>query len=382
MAGGQYQICTKCIMDTIGDDAIHFNAEGVCNYCTQYKQQAPLFLRPEAERESKLKETVEIIKRRGKDKPYDCIIGVSGGVDSTYVAYLSRQLGLRPLAIHLDNGWNSELAVGNIEKILNKLNIDLSTRVLDWNEFRELQLSFLRASVPDGEIPTDHAIFATLFEAASKHGISYIISGTNYVSESPMPAGWTYGIQDWTYIRSVHRRFSKTPLKDFPHYGIFKMYYYAAIKKIKVIRLLDNVDYNKLKAVDLLQHELGWKNYGGKHYESVYTRFFQGYVLPRKFSIDKRKSHLSTLICSSQLSREQALVEIKKDVYGNNNVEEDLEFVVKKLNISRAEFDKIMADPPKNYLHYPNGEKNWNRLRSVYRFGRRIGIFPKKVGFA
>jgi len=207
---------------------------------------------------------------------YDCIIGVSGGVDSSYVAYVVRQLGLRPLAVHLDNGWDSELAVSNIKNFLNKLDIDLYTHVLDWEEFKQLQIAFLEASTPDSEVPTDHAIMAVLYKEAAKRNIQYIILGVNTVTEAIHAPRWSYGHNDWRYIKSVNRLFGKIKLKRFPHFSLFNLIYYSIIKRIKIVRILDFVNYKKQEAMRILQDELYWKPYGGKHYESIYTRFFQG----------------------------------------------------------------------------------------------------------
>lgn len=366
-------------MDTTDPDIV-FDTDGVCNHCTYYQVLEQKYVIAVDKREEKLNALVKSIKDAGRGKAYDCLIGVSGGVDSTYVAYLVKKLGLRPLAVHLDNGWNSELSVSNIEKCLNKLKIDLFTKVLDWEEFRNLQLSFLKASVPDGEIPTDHAIGALLFKVAANHGIRHIISGSNIATEGMLPDKWTYGVSDWKYIRSVHRRFSSTPLNDYPHYSIAKMLYYGSIKRIISVRLLDYVDYKKDRTREILEGELGWKYYGGKHYESIYTRFFQGYILPRKFNIDKRRAHLSTLICSGQLTKTQALAHLERDIYDGAKSEDDRIYVIKKLDITEAEFQHIMDLPILNYMAYPNNRSFTNRLRKTYHLLRRLGLAPKRLG--
>lgn len=361
----EYQRCTRCVMDTTDPD-ISFDESGICNHCRDYAEVVKKYPLDDEKGRHILNSIVSRIKEEGKSKKYDCIIGVSGGVDSTYVAYKVKQLGLRPLAVHLDNGWNSELAVSNIEKVLNSLGIDLYTYVLDWEEFKNLQLSFLKASVPDVEIPTDHAIKAVLYKIAAKEGVRYIISGSNKSTESCGPSAWANGHSDWRYINSVNKKFGKLTLKSFPHYSIMSLGYYRFIKRIKYISILDYMTYNKAEVMRALENELNWNYYGGKHYESIFTRFLQGYILPQKFNIDKRKSHLSSLICSGQMSRDEALLELEKDVYGGNNVEVDKEFVIKKLGLTREQFDNIMALPPKSYWDYPS-YKNHLIFKHIYR---------------
>ncbi len=381
MPNGIEQICKRCVMDAT-DPLISFDEKGFCNHCRRYEEEAKRILRSPLEREQALEKLVDNIKQAGKGKEYDCVIGVSGGVDSTYVAYLVKQLGLRPLAMHVDNGWNSELSVGNIEKCLKKLGIDLYTEVLDWNEFKELQKAFLRASVPDGEIPTDHAIRATLYHQAVKRGVSYLVLGTNFVTESIMPHSWSAGHGDWRYIRFINQRFGKKPLKTFPHFSLFDQFRYLVIHRLRIISILDYVDYNKEEIIQLLKDELGWTPYPGKHYESIYTRFFQGYVLPAKFGYDKRKAHLSTLIMSGQITRDEALKGLKDLPLSGQMLEEDMDFVLKKFDLEQEEFEAIMALPPKSYNDYPNQELVSKIIKKTQplRFIRDIGLVPKKEG--
>ncbi len=354
---GNYKICFRCVMDT-SDPEISFDASGNCNHCTDYMRRSEVEHPGSAEREIRLANIVSMIKEAGKGREYDCIIGVSGGVDSTYVAYTVKKLGLRPLAVHLDNGWDSALAVKNIERIVQKLKIDLHTHVLDWDEFKDLQLAFLKASTPDSEIPTDHAIHAVLLQQAQRHGLQYIIGGSNMATEGIMPLAWSQGIRDWKYIQSVHRQFGSRPLRSFPHFTILDLLYYQAIKRLKFIYILNFLPYVKSEAMRAIQDELGWVYYGGKHYESVYTRFFQAYILPRKFGFDKRRGHLSTLICSGQLTREDALRELEREICPEALLMEDRQFVIKKLGITEAEFEAIMAAPQRRFLDYPSYENS------------------------
>lgn len=371
-----YKRCVRCLMDT-SDSYISFDDKGICNHCKSYQERLNSRIYTQEEREKKLSYLVNKIKSKSLNDEYDCIIGVSGGVDSTYVAYLTKKLGLRPLAIHFDNGWNSELAVSNIEKVLKKLDIDLLTYVIDWEEFRDLQKSFLYASTPDGEIPTDHAINALLFGEASKRKIKYIINGMNFSTESISVRSWAYGHSDWTYIKDVHRKFGNVKLKNYPFFNLILLFYWTFIKNIKVISILNYIDYNKEDVMKIIQNELDWVYYGGKHYESVYTRFFQGYILPKKFGIDKRKGHLSDLIYSKQITREDALNELEKDIYPSSLFNDDFLFVKKKFLFSDQEFDNIMSSPVKSYKEFKNIEGKIDLLKRFVNYLRFKGLYSK-----
>jgi N-acetyl sugar amidotransferase len=351
-------------MDTTDPD-ITFDAQGVCNHCQRYDRIATQRLVPLAERTRQFDALVAKIKADGAGKPYDCIVGVSGGVDSTYVAWVVKQAGLRPLAVHLDNGWNSELAVANIEKALKTLGIDLYTHVIDWEEFRDLQVSFLKASTPDGEVPTDHAIFALLYELAAKHGLHYVISGTNVSTEGVLPVKWGYGYFDWRYVKDVHRRFGTGKLSTYPHFSLPKLAYYVFLRRIRMVSILNYIDYDKQQAMEVLQKQLGWVYYGGKHYESIYTRFYQAYLLPRKFQIDKRKAHYSGLICSGQMTRQQALQLMEEPVYPAPLLEQDREYTIKKLALTVEQFEQVMKAPNKTFLEYRTSYKIFERAKAM-----------------
>lgn len=349
-----YRICTRCIMDT-SDPDIGFDDAGVCNHCHKFDRVVAqrTIIEPEA-RKAALDQAVAEMKRQGKGKSYDCVIGVSGGVDSTYVAYLTRELGLRPLAVHFDNGWNSELAVANIEKTLNTLGVDLDTYVVDWPEFRDLQMSFLKASTPDGEVPTDHAIAALLYRKAHQHGLKYILTGVNVISESVMPIRWGYGYSDMRYIGAVQKQFGSKKLKTYPHYSLPQLYYYMKFRKIRMFPILDYVTYNKDAAMELIQNDLGWVYYGGKHYESVYTRFFQAQVLPGKFDIDKRRAHNSNLVLSGQMTRDEARSALDAPICPPDLVRNDMDYVLKKFGLTAQEWRDLMDRPVKYFTDYPN----------------------------
>jgi N-acetyl sugar amidotransferase len=354
-------------MDT-SDPEITFDDSGVCNHCHTYEKMNARDVFGGEEGRRKLQLLADQIKQAGKGKPYDCVIGVSGGVDSTYVAYKVKEIGLRPLAVHLDNGWNSELAIQNIENVLGKLNIDLLTHVIDWEEFKDLQLAFLKASTPDSEIPSDHAIVALMRKVARKHRISYIVSGCNVRTETHLPRSWSQGHRDWLYIKSVHQQFGTRPLKTYPHFTALQDYIYNRTQNW--VDILNYVDYVKADAKDLLLRELGWRDYGGKHFESIYTRFYQGYILPKKFGFDKRRSHLSSMICSGQIKRTEALMELSKPSYAPELQKADLEYVVKKFELTQAEFEQILKLPVKTYWDYPSNARRTQG--TLYRLARAI----------
>lgn len=358
-------------MDTTDPDIV-FDENGVCSHCHRYDRVAAQRLIPPERQETALKGLVEEIRRAGVGKEYDCIIGVSGGVDSTYVAWLVKQQGLRPLAVHLDNGWNSDLAVTNIQQTLNTLGIDLHTHVIDWEEFRNLQLSFLMASTPDGEVPTDHAISALLYSVASKYRLKHVISGTNIASEAILPEKWGYGYFDWAYIRDVHRSFNNTRLSTYPHFGLAKLFYYVFLRRIRIVSILNYITYNKESAMQLLEGKLGWVYYGGKHYESIYTRFYQSYVLPKKFNIDKRRAHYANMVLSGQLTRDEALVAIEQPVAPKDVLEADLKYTLKKLGLSAEQFDAILVSPNKTFLGYKNSKWIFELAKKLVNASRRF----------
>ena len=279
----------------------------------------------------------------GKDG-YDCVLGLSGGVDSSYMAYVVKDLGLKPLVVHFDNGWNSELAVQNIEQIVTRLGLDLYTFVMDWEEFRDLQRSYFLASVIDLEVPTDHMIFGALHQIAAKKKIKYILAGTNVRTEWLLPRTWYYPKADLVNLRGIHRAFGTQPLKALPALGVWQVARYHA-SGIRSVRLLDLLDYDKPEAKRILMDEIGWRDYGGKHFESIFTRFYQGHILPRKWNVDKRKAHLSNLIYSGMETREAALTELDVPPYDPALQHEDARFVAKKLGWGVEEFGRILDAP-------------------------------------
>lgn len=340
--GRSYQQCAVSVMDTIADPAIRFDEQGISNYYYEYQEAEKKHVFKGEAGETELKRIISAIKEAGKGKKYDCITGVSGGVDSTYLALMAKKFGLRPLIVHFDNGWNSELAVKNIENIIGKLGFDLYTLVVDWAEFKDIQLAYLKASVVDIEAITDHAILGTLYKLAAENGIKYILSGSNIVTEHVLPSNWIWNKGDAKNIKSIHARYGKVPLKSYPFFSSRDFLYYKKVKGIESISLLNFMPYNKTEVKKTIIDELEWRDYGGKHYESVFTRFYQGYILPVKFGIDKRKAHLSTLIFSGQMTKEEALEELKLPIYDPMQLQTDLDFVLKKFNLSMEEFEALM----------------------------------------
>jgi N-acetyl sugar amidotransferase len=391
------QVCTQCVMDT-SDPQILFDDEGVCNHCHDYRRRMREDV-PTAGRQAYLETLLSKIREAGKGHEYDCVLGMSGGVDSTYVAWLcKKEYGLRPLAVHFDNGWNTELAVQNIEVILRALDIDLYTHVVDWEEFSDLQRSFLKSSISNWELPTDHAIRALLYREAARRGIKYILTGSNLVTEAVMPSSWLADNIDLRLLRSIHSRFGTRKLRSYPQLSLRQLAWDTFARGIRQIPILNYADYHKDQAMALLERELSWRPYAFKHGESLFTRFFQRYYLPHKFGYDKRKPHLSNLILSGQTTRNEALAELNKPLYYPEELERDVAYVTKKLDLSRDEFTRYVEAPPKGEHDYPNSgwvqrKLPWlvalsKRVATSRRFGRaasptgsiNLHIYPSPIG--
>jgi N-acetyl sugar amidotransferase len=353
---------------------IEFDKEGVCTLCHIHDElEASYPMNDETPKE--LQKLIDKIKNDGQGKRYDCVVGVSGGRDSTYTLYNAVKLGLRPLAVHFDNGWNSDTAVQNIKNITDTLGVDFYTHVADWEEFKDLQRSFLKASVPDAEVPTDWVIFSVLFKAATEENVKYIIHGHSFRTEGTTPLTWTY--MDGKYVRYIQKRFGTRKIKSFPIMSMFDYIYYSFVKRIKQVRILYYIPYDEEKIMHLLSTEVGWKDYGGKHHESKYTGFFQSYILTRKFNIDKRKLHYSALIRSGQMTREEALQKIQNDPYDGGI--ETLNYCVKKLGFTHDEFEQMMNAPPKLFLDYKSSYSLVKKLQKPLKWGTNIGIVPDTV---
>lgn len=366
-------VCSRCVMDDTVP-GIKYDGDGICDFCRIHDElEMQYSLGNHSTNE--LNKIIEKIKKDGKGKKYDCIVGVSGGRDSTYTLYSAVKLGLRPLAVHFDNGWNTETAVKNIKNACSKLNVDLHTHVADWEEFKDLQRSFLKASVSDADVPTDWVIFSVLFQVASNEGLKYIVHGHSFRTEGTTPLNWTY--MDGKYVKDVHIKHGSKKIKSFPIMSLEKFLYYSFFKGIRQIRLLYHLPYNEKEILKTLGGEIGWVDYGGKHHESKYTGFFQSYYLPRKFGIDKRKLHYSALIRSNQMTREQALEKIKEDPYDGGK--ETIKFCLKKLGYNEEEFETIMTNPIKTFNDYKSYFGLVKKMQKPLKWGVNWGLIPVTV---
>lgn len=358
MSDRKYQICTNCVMDTT-DPEITFDETGRCDFCDNYFNSILPSWHPDETGAKELEQIAGKIKKEGKNKTYDCIIGLSGGVDSSYLTYIAKEkLGLRPLVLMVDTGWNVNASNENISKLIKGLNLDLYTEVVDWDEMKDLQLAFLKSQVPYQDTPQDHVIFAGLYNYAAQNGFKYVLTGGNYSTEGVKPPyEWTY-LNDIRMIRDIHRKFGKKPLKTFPLCGMFKYrIYYRYFKGMKVIRPLNMVPYHKEEAVAELEKRFGWQQYGNKHYDNIFTRFYEGYWMPKKFGYDKRKAYLSSLILTGQMSRQEALDILATPPYDEALAMQDLEFICNKLDISKDELIELMKGENKTFRDYKNSEK-------------------------
>lgn len=362
-----YRRCVRCIMDTT-DPEIQFDVDGVCSHCLEFDSKLRhLWLRgPEGE--TALRAKIEAIKQANAHRDYDCILGLSGGVDSSYLAIKTVEYGMRPLVVHVDAGWNSELAVQNIERLVTALKLDLHTIVIDWEEIRDLQIAFLRSGVANQDVPQDHAFFAGLYKFAIKHRVNWVLSGGNLASESILPRAWGYDAMDSRHLKAIHRKFGARPLRTFPIVSFWDLYLlFPFVYKMKVLRPLDYLPYNKVQAKALLMEKYGWRDYGAKHYESVWTKFFQGYYLPTRFGYDKRLAHLSSLIVAGQLTREKALAELEREHYSGEDLRRDRAFVIKKLGLSENEFDELLRAPITTHRDYASNEELMQRIKAIVR---------------
>lgn len=371
------RVCTKTVMDTT-DPEIVFDEEGVCNHYHSAKLRLDTELLSPIEGSSRLAEVADRIRAEGAGKPYDCVLGLSGGADSSYVAVKAAEYGLRPLAVHLDNGWNTDTAVSNIEKLLRYYDIDLHTHVVNWEQFRDIQRSLFLASVANVEVATDHAIFSLLYHVAAKNGIGYILTGSNLETETIMPDAWGYDTRDKKHIMGIKRLFGdpKIGVDTYPTLSVAGFCYYVFVKRIKFVPVLNYGSYRKADAVDQMSSTFGYRSYARKHGESKFTRFFQEYYLPQKFNFDKRKAHLSSQIVSGMLTRQEALQLLEQPLYDPDELEIDIEYVTKKLGFERDEWDQIMLAPPVSFRKYPSNYLLFDQTSPIV---KRVREFAKRV---
>ena len=360
------QECSVCLFDNVIYKNIQFDENGVCNVCKSNEVLKQKTIFDKAIKEQKLNDLLFKIKNQ-KNKRYDCLIGLSGGVDSSYVAYKAKEWGLNPLILHVDNGWNSELASMNIENSVKKLGFDLYTYVINWKEMQDIQLAFFKSSVVDIDLPMDNAISAINFKIARKFGIKYILSGVNTATEGWMPTEFSHFKLDSLNIKSIHKKFGKVRLKSFPIISPLGFFLNTKIYNIEYCAPLDYIEYNKVEAKKTLIDVFGWRDYGGKHYENIYTKFYQGVILPQKFKFDKRISHLSVLISSNQLSKEDALLEMKTPVYNLDDYKADRDYFIKKIGLSKDAYDQIMNQAPTSHLNFRSYVNIINRLLQIKR---------------
>ncbi len=375
-----YQICKRCVMDT-SDPAISFDAVGVCNHCNEFETVTRQHWFPNEAGAARWQAIAAQIRRDGEGREYDCILGLSGGVDSSYLALKVHEWGLRPLVVHVDAGWNSELAVANVEKIIKHCNFDLHTHVVDWEEMRDLHLAYLRAGIANQDVPQDHVFFSSMYHFATRNGIRTILSGGNLATEGIFPKAWHGPAMDAVNLKAIHRRFGERPLRTYSTLSFFEYYvWFPFVKKMRTVRPLNYMPYDKDMAIAELERTCGWRSYGRKHGESLFTKLFQNHYLPAKFGYDKRRPHLASLIVSGQMTRIEALAKLSEPLYDPQELEIDIAYFCKKLRITRAQFDEFMAAPNHEYDEFDTWGGRYRALKRVQAlvertFGRRVNVY-------
>lgn len=375
-----YQCCSRCVMDT-SDSAIKFDAQGVCSHCHSFDARIDQEWFPNEQGRSRWADLVNQIKAAGKGKEYDCILGLSGGVDSSYLAIKVHEWGLRPLVMHVDAGWNSELAVANIEAIVKHCGYDLHTHVVDWEDMRDLHIAYLRAAVANQDVPQDHIFFASLYHFATANGIRYILSGGNLATEGIFPSSWHGSAMDAINLKAIHKRYGERKLKNYKTISFFESYvWYPFVKKMRTLRPLNYMPYNKKAALKELEDTVGYKPYPRKHGESLFTKLFQNYYLPYKFGMDKRRPHLSSLVVSGQLSRGEAIASLEEPLYDPAELEVDIAYFCKKLRVTREEFNDFMRAPIHHYSDFANWDSRYQILKRVQKYvsnilGREVKVY-------
>ena len=367
MTEREYQVCSTCVMDTT-DSNISFDQNGVCDHCNTFLREIKPKWHTDERGEKEIKEIVKKIKKKGKGKDFDCIMGMSGGIDSSYLLYLAvKKLGLRPLVFHVDAGWNSQEAVNNIEKMVDKLGLDLYTEVIDWEEMKDLQLAYFKAGVSNIDTPQDHSFFATMYKFANEHNVKYILTGGNYSTECVRnPLEWMYYQSDSIQLKDIYKKYGSAKLKNFPITNIlWHKVYLPYVKGIKLIRPLDFMEYDKEAATQFLVNEFGYQRYPQKHFESRFTRFYESYWLTEKFGYDTRKVQYSSLILTDQMTREEALKKLESPAYNPDTIKDDFEYIATKLGITVEELQSYMDQPNRS-------NKEFKSQESVYSIGAKV----------
>ncbi|MCX7697962.1 MAG: N-acetyl sugar amidotransferase [Candidatus Goldbacteria bacterium] len=366
-----YVECQRCLMNSEITQYFEVDEKGLCNYCRQYDREIEMLGEDNFRREY-IYRKIEEIKKSSKNKPYDCIMGLSGGRDSSYLTWWLKKQGLRVLLVHLDNGWNSELAVHNINKLCRYTGFELYTHVIDWEEFRELQKAYIKAHVIDIEALTDHAIYAIILKLSAKHNIQYIISGMNITTESIMPKDWVHNKKDAVNILDIIKKNSRIKIRSYPYISFFKNLFYHFYYKIETVMPLNYINYNIMEADRVLKQEIGWVPYSRKHGESFFTNFYQNYILPVKFKVDKRYAHLSNLICAGQMTKEEAKRKLLEPLYESADLQADIEYFLKKMDMTIDEFNLYLKQPPVPHTYYKTDKVYWDRYFSIINFYKKL----------
>ena len=367
------QVCTRCVMDTT-DSKIMFDENGVCDHCLDFEVNVKPNWHTNERGNAELRKIITKIKEDGKGRDFDCIIGMSGGADSSYLLHVAvKEYGLRPLVFHVDGGWNSQIAVNNINVMIEKLGLDLYTEVINWEEMKDFQLAYFKAGVANIDVPQDHAFVATLYNFAAKYKIKYILNGGNISTECVRnPLEWIYYGTDMAQIRDIRKRFGTNPMKTYPYSSVLRhKLYLRYIQKVQVVKPLNYFPYIKEKAMQVLANEYGWIPYPQKHFESRFTKFYEGYWLPKKFGYDTRKVQYSSLILTGQMTREEALEKLKVSAISDEDAKHDFEYIATKLDISVEELQKYFDQPNKTYKDYKNQQSLFDLGAKVLKY---IGV--------
>lgn len=370
MSERDYQVCTRCVMDTT-DSKIIFDVNGVCDHCLDFENNVKPNWHTDERGNAELKKIIAKIKEDGKDRDFDCIIGMSGGADSSYLLHVAvKEYGLRPLVFHVDGGWNSQIAVNNINVMIEKLGLDLYTEVINWEEMKDFQLAYFKAGVANIDVPQDHAFVATLYDFAAKYKIKYILNGGNISTECVRnPLEWIYYGTDMAQISDIRNQFGTNPMKTYPFSSVLRhKLYLRYIQRVQVVKPLNYFPYIKEQAMQVLADEYGWIPYPQKHFESRFTKFYEGYWLPKKFGYDTRKVQYSSLILTGQMTREEALEKLKVPAISEQDAKHDFEYIATKLDITVEELQKYFEQPNKSYKDYKNQQSLFDMGAKVLKF--------------